>query len=77
MLLAKVTVLAAALALGACAVIHHVTPAPTSQAQDTVPKQAAMKPNEPITPEAAILKPFPPDEPPPVITAIPDYGSAN
>ena len=63
MLLAKMTALAAVLALGACAAIDtHVA---TSQPQNA------------ITPEIPNLKPFPPEEPPAVITASPDYGSAN
>jgi hypothetical protein len=59
------------LALGACTGIiehpmpEHPTPVATSQPQDA------------ITPEIPNLKPFPPDEPPPVITASPEYGSAN
>jgi hypothetical protein len=73
----KMIALIAPLALGACASLHQPTPVATSQAQDAAPKQAATKANEPIAPETAILKPFPPEEPPPVITAIPDYGSSN
>jgi hypothetical protein len=66
MLLAKATVLAAVLALGACtATIDHPTPVATSQPQDA------------ITPEIPNLKPFPPEEPPAVITASPEYGGAN
>jgi hypothetical protein len=66
MLLAKLTALAAVLLLGACtAIIDHPTPVATSQPQD------------PITPEIPNLKPFPPEEPPAVITASPEYGSAN
>ena len=65
MLFAKMTALAAVLALGACAAIDHPTPVATSQPQDA------------ITPEIPNLKPFPPEEPPAVITASPEYGSAN
>jgi hypothetical protein len=77
MFFTKVTVLVAVLALGACAALNQPTPIATSQAQNAAPKQAATKAGEHVAPEAAVLKPFPPDEPPPVITAIPDYGSAN
>jgi hypothetical protein len=61
MLLAKATALAAVLALGACtAIIDHPTSVATSQPQDA------------ITPEIPNLKPFPPEEPPAVITASPE-----
>ena len=63
MLLAKVTTLAAVLALGACAASNHSTPVATSQPQSA--------------PEIPDLKPFPPEEPPAVIMANPDYGNAN
>jgi hypothetical protein len=66
MVLTKITTLVAVLALGACtAIIEHPTPVTTSQSQDA------------ITPEIPNLKPFPPEEPPAVITASPEYGSAN
>ena len=66
MVLTKMTTLVVVLALGACtAIIEHPTPVTTSQPQDA------------ITPEIPNLKPFPPEEPPPVITASPEYGSAN
>ena len=66
MLLTRVTTLVAVLALGACtAIIEHPGPVATSKPQDA------------ITPEIPNLKPFPPEEPPAVITASPEYGSAN
>jgi hypothetical protein len=70
-LFTRVTTLIVVLLLGACTAIiehpmpEHPTPVATSQPQDA------------ITPEIPNLKPFPPDEPPPVITASPEYGSAN
>ena len=66
MLFTRVTTLVAVLALGACtAIIEHPGPAATSKPQDA------------ITPEIPNLKPFPPEEPPAVITASPEYGSVN
>ena len=66
MLLTRVTTLVAVLALGACtAITEHPTSVATSQPQNA------------ITPEIPNLKPFPPEEPPAVITASPEYGSAH
>jgi hypothetical protein len=54
------------LALGACTtIIENSGPVETSQPQNA------------ITPEIPNLKPFPPEEPPAVIIASPEYGSAN
>jgi hypothetical protein len=66
MLFTRVTTLVAVLALGACTtIIENSGPVETLQAQNT------------IAPEIPNLKPFPPEEPPAVITASPEYGSAN
>jgi len=73
----KTFALIAALVLGGCAAIDRLTPTPGSQVNDIAHKQTATKNTDPSAPETAILKPFPPEEPPPVITAIPDFGSAN
>ena len=60
------------LALAGCAAIG-----PTPQPQDAAPMDMSTKPSEYITPEISNLKPFPPEEPPAVITASPDHGSTN
>jgi hypothetical protein len=66
MLFTRMTTLVAVLALGACTtIIENSGPVETSQPQNA------------ITPEIPNLKPFPPEEPPAVITASPEYGSAN
>ena len=71
MLLTRVTMLVAVLALGACtAIIEH----PTAERPQPV---ATSQPQDAISPEIPNLKPFPPDEPPAVITANPEYGSAH
>ena len=71
MLIIKMTTLVTVLALGACtAVIEHPTP------EHPMPV-ATSQPQGAITPEIPNLKPFPPEEPPAVITASPEYGSAN
>ena len=60
------------LALAGCAPIG-----PTPRPQHAAPMHVSTKPGEYIAPEIPNLKPFPPEEPPAVITAGPDYGSAN
>jgi hypothetical protein len=60
------------LPLAGCAAIG-----PTPGPQDAAPMDVSTKSGEYITPEIPNLKPFPPEEPPAVITAGPDYGSAN
>jgi len=71
MLLSRVTTLVAVLALGACtAIIEYPTP-------ERPRSVATSQPQDAITPEIPDLKPFPPDEPPAVIMANPEYGSAN